>query len=91
METLEAGEVEVEQYVDVTPVRGFDTSAALIWEPRVNLQTEVELGVSSRVDLGFYLVTSSFPEGGIAPTPLVLNGAKARARIRISDPVTWAH
>ena len=59
-ETLSKGELELEAYTDVNPLRvaadPADSTAGLLWSPEYRLQTEFEYGLSDRVELGFYQV-----------------------------------
>lgn len=85
-ETLSQGEAEIEQYVDVVPLRvleGGAGSTKTVVEPRFELQTEVEYGVTDRLELGLYLVAKNAPEEAGAGAPLVFDGLKQRLRYRI--------
>src|SRR4051812_25607729 len=59
-ETLPAEEAEIEQYVDLTPVRVVDTTnpsgSATTWDQQYALQTEFEYGITDRLELGLYIV-----------------------------------
>jgi hypothetical protein len=88
-ETLSQGEAEVEQYVDVVPLRALDGSgdgrAMTVIEPRYELQTEIEYGITDRLELGLYLVAKSAPEEQGAGSPLAFDGLKQRLRYRIGN------
>jgi hypothetical protein len=83
-ETLSAEEAEVEQYVDLTPLRIADSSdtsgRARIWDQAYTLQTELEYGITDRLELGFYLVFANQAGG-----PLAFDGVKQRLRLRLSE------
>lgn len=85
-ETLSQGQAEIEQYVDVVPLRVLEGSAGstkTVVEPRFELQTEVEYGITDRLELGLYLVAKNAPEEAGAGAPLVFDGLKQRLRYRI--------
>lgn len=89
-QTMPEGHLELEQYVDVVPVRALrelpDGSAEAVTTPRYVLQTELELGVTERLEVGFYTM---FRQGASAGTPsLRFAGLKQRVRYRVSD-VDW--
>ncbi len=90
-DTTPKGQGEVEQYVDLDPVYARDASTgARARYLATQLQTEVEYGLSNRVELGLYVTlvpaSSSFqslpelPEG---------NGSKQRVRWRLADAGDW--
>src|SRR3954468_16463874 len=73
-ETLPAGESELEQYVDFTPVRATSTASPTpIWYGASQFQTEFEYGLTDRLELGIYFTfvpstpafnfTPSMPDG----------------------------
>jgi hypothetical protein len=91
-ETLPEGEAELEQYVDVTPVRALSTATGQpAWLSIFRLQTEFEYGITDRLELGLYVQyvprpseawssAPSFPEG---------NGLKQRLRLRLAEAGEW--
>jgi hypothetical protein len=88
-ETLGEGELEVEQYVDMVPVRVLNAQSAPIWVPASQFQTEFEYGITNHLELGLYVTlapalnANEFPH---APPPLTEgNGAKERLRLRLFD------
>jgi hypothetical protein len=88
--TLPAGSSEIEQYVDMTPVRTNDLSGADVTAPRAVLVTEVEYGITDRLELGMYLQFSNNP--GVSTSgdaPLHFDGLKQRLRYRFVDPGVW--
>lgn len=91
-ETLDEGELEVELYGDVTPLRvaadASDRSGARIWEPAYALQSEFEYGVSDRLELGFYQVFEAQPQDGGTNT-MTFDGFKWRVRTRLAEAGEW--
>ena len=83
-ETLSAEGAEIEQYVDITPVKIVDpedaTGNGRIWDQQYRLQTEFEYGITDRLELGLYLVLAND-----AGEPLAFDGVKQRLRYRIAD------
>jgi hypothetical protein len=92
-ETLEKGELEVELYGDMTPLRvpadpqGTATGGQL-WEPSYTLQNEFEYGVSDRVELGFYQVFEGAPQPG-GTNAMTFDGFKWRVRGRLAEAGEW--
>ena len=80
--TLPKGEAEVEQYVDLTPVRGVSTSSG---NPTTylasQLQTEFEIGVTDRLELGLYLALMPTP-ANLGETARLTEGTGAKQRLR---------
>jgi hypothetical protein len=92
-ETLPRGAVEVEQFVDVVPLRAvsFVTSDP-IWFLATQFQTEFEVGLTDRLELGLYVdfVPQPSPEyAQQVPALLEGNGIKQRLRYHLGDPETW--
>jgi len=90
-ETLSKGTLEIEQYTDVNPLRAAadpaNTAAGNVWSPAYALTTEIEYGVSDRVELGFYQVFAASPVGG--DNALLFDGLKWRVRTRLAEPGEW--
>jgi hypothetical protein len=88
--TMPEGGMEIEQYVDVIPLRVLrendDGTLDAVWSTRYVLTQEFELGLTERVELGVYLQSRQSAELG---APFHFDGIKQRARFRISDPATW--
>ena len=85
--TTAPGGFELEQYVDLIPIKVErelgDGGLESTWAMRFQLQTELEYGLTDRVELGFYL---SFVQGAAADgSPLQFQGIKQRVRWRVSD------
>lgn len=86
-ETLPEGKVEVEQYLDVVPVRVEreepDGTMKRVWSTRSVLTTELELGLTDRLELGFYL---QFDQAASGSDPaLRFDGVKQRLRYRFAE------
>jgi hypothetical protein len=93
-ETLSEGELEIELYGDVTPLRVFadasDPTGVRLWEPAYLLQSEIEYGVSDRVELGFYQVFEAQPTQSIGGTnAMTFDGFKWRVRTRLAEAGEW--
>ena len=55
-DTLPAGAVEIEQYVDLVALRAISPSSSLAeWYLPSAFQTEIEIGLADRLELGLYL------------------------------------
>jgi hypothetical protein len=92
-ETLPKGTVEVEQFVDLVPVRAasFQTGNA-IWFLASQFQTEFEVGLTDRLELGLYVSFVPQPNPQyVTQTPSLFegNGVKQRLRYHLADPETW--
>jgi hypothetical protein len=88
--TQPPGGLEIEQYVDIVGVRLAneqpDGSADSTTVPRYVLQTELEYGITDRIEVGMYFV---FRQGASVDTPGIrFQGIKQRVRWRFS-PVSW--
>lgn len=94
-DTLAAGESEVEQFVDYVPTRaiatGGERSGAPVWYGATQLQTELEHGITDRLELGLYLtwVPSAGEAYQNAPRLFTGNGLKQRLRFRLADAGAW--
>lgn len=85
-ETLSQGEAEVEQYVDIVPLRTFEAPGAsrkTVVDPRYELTTEIEYGITDRLELGLYFAAKNAPEELGANAPIGFDGIKQRLRYRI--------
>jgi hypothetical protein len=88
--TLPSGATEAEQYVDLIPVRvarelpGSTESVVAI---RSALVTEIELGITDHLELGWYF---AFEQSAAASGPaLRFNGVKQRLRYRFAEAGEW--
>jgi len=78
--TTPAGMAEIEQYIDVIPTDVVDGAGGASTRLRFDLKTELELGLSERWELGFYLVARQPADG-----PYAFRGLKQRLRGRFAD------
>jgi hypothetical protein len=90
-ETLPSGKLEIEQYADVIPVRVArelsDGTTEGVFSLRSELQTELEFGLTDRLEVGWYFV---FRQGASAGTPFLrFQGLKQRARLRLAEEGEW--
>lgn len=86
-QTLPTGKVEVEEIVDLIPMRvareNPDGTRDAVTALRSQLQTELELGITERLELGLYL---AFRQGATSDTPaLRFEGLKQRLRYRFAE------
>lgn len=87
-ETLDEGQLELELYGDVTPLRVDTPDRGRIWEPAYALQNEFEYGVSDRVELGFYQVFEGVPNQ-FGSNDMTFDGLKFRVRTRLGEAGEW--
>jgi hypothetical protein len=90
-ETLPEDSLEIEQYVDATVVRASETnpdgSEHRVWDSNYVLQTEVEYGITDRLELGTYL---QFKQDASASDPSMhFDGIKQRLRFRFAEAGQW--
>ena len=78
--TTPAGMAEIEQYIDIVPTDLAQDAGGDSTRLRFDLQTELELGLSDRWELGFYLVGRQPADG-----PFAFRGLKQRLRGRFAD------
>jgi hypothetical protein len=90
-ETLPAGESEIEQYGDFTPVRAYPAdSATPVWYGATQFQTEYEYGITDRLELGLYFTfVPTSPSFTSTPTMPNGNGLKQRLRYRLAEAGQW--
>jgi hypothetical protein len=86
-QTLPKGKVEVEEIADIVPMRVTrekdDGTQDAVTALRSELQTELEIGVTDRLELGLYF---DFKQGASASTPaLRFAGTKQRLRYRFAE------
>lgn len=90
-ETLPSGKLELEQYTDLVPVRvareNPDGTLDGVFGVRSILQTEIEYGLTDRVEVGWYFV---FRQAASATTPVLqFSGVKQRVRFRLAEAGEW--
>jgi hypothetical protein len=87
-ETLSEGELEVELYGDVTPVRVLavpnSPTQGHLYEPAYTLQNEFEYGINDHWELGFYQVFEGAPQDG-GTNSMTFDGFKWRVRTRLAE------
>jgi hypothetical protein len=88
-ETNPKGGLEIEQFVDITPVQALNQSGDITWQPKYTLTTEIEYGLLDKLELGLYLQLGNDPGGGSGTAPLFFDGVKERLRYRLADPDEW--
>jgi len=88
-DTNPKGQGEVEQYVDLVPVMAVNTNGAAQQYVATQLQTEVEYGLSNRVELGLYATLAPQAAGFEVPSLTEGNGSKQRIRWRLDDLGDW--
>ena len=84
--TNQAGQFELEQAVDITPVPTLNDQGLYQWSPRTAHTTEMEFGITDRLEGSLYLVL-----GNTESQPGVYDwhrfaGTKQRLRYRLFDP-----
>jgi hypothetical protein len=90
VDTNPKGQGEVEQYVDLVPVFALNPlTGARTQYLASQLQTEIEYGLSNRVELGLYVTVIPQAAGLTLPTLTEGNGAKQRIRWRLADQGDW--
>lgn len=93
-EQLAAGETELEQFVDYSPVRARSANGPETWLALTGFQTEFEHGLTSRLELGLYLtfvpgINTTLYSPTDAPQPLNGNGLKQRLRYQLAPSGEW--
>jgi hypothetical protein len=92
-ETLAKGTGEIEQFIDFNPVRAVNgNSGEAVWYNSMQLQTEIEYGVTDKLELALYFMfvpTVSADRFAQIPQPLIGNGSAQRLRYRFADPGAW--
>jgi hypothetical protein len=91
-ETLAEGEAEIEQYADFTPLKALSaTTGAPAWYGATQFQTELEYGITDRLELGLYVTLAPKPgESFVGAASLTEgNGIKQRLRLRLAEEGEW--
>ena len=91
-DTLAAGETEIEQYVDLTPVVATSASTGnRVWYTATQFQTEFEHGITDHLELGLYVALQPDPGSAYinAATLTEGTGFKERLRWALADPGEW--
>ncbi|HEX2687292.1 MAG TPA: hypothetical protein VHN14_11780 [Kofleriaceae bacterium] len=92
-DTLPEGKIELEQYVDLVALRAVSPVSSLAqWYLPSAFQTEIEIGLTDRLELGLYMTFVPDPGEAFANKavfPGTGNGLKQRLRYLLADPGTW--
>ncbi len=88
-DTNPKGQGEVEQYVDLVPVFAKDANGAAQQYVATQFQTEIEYGLSNKVELGLYAAVSPSVPGFDGPALTEGTGSKQRIRWRLADQGDW--
>ena len=90
-ESLRQGTGEIEQFLDFIPIRALSSAGNAIWYDATQLQTEIEYGLTDRLELALYF--TFVPNAGDRATAVPAlpegNGAKQRLRYALADPGAW--
>jgi hypothetical protein len=81
------GGLEIENYIDVNPVRVATAPAATTTQPSFDytLFTEFEYGLSDHFELGLYVVFEQTPPPDGSPASLQFDGVRQRIRWKIGE------
>jgi hypothetical protein len=89
-ETLGQGDLEVEQYVDMTPAMALDDRGQAVGYIGTQFQTEFEYGITDKLELGLYVVYVPTPSGYVGVAEMTeKTGAKERLRYVFANPGEW--
>jgi len=89
---LAEGEAELEQFVDLTPVRARSaTTGEPAWYGLTQFATEFEYGLTPRLELGLYVTLAPGAASDFADVPKAMdgNGMKQRLRYQLAEPFAW--
>jgi hypothetical protein len=91
VDTLPKGELEVEAYTDYIPVRVQTVAGNDAWYGSTDFQTELEYGLTSKLELGLYVTFAPTPgqQYFTVPTAIVGDGLKERLKYRFADAGEW--
>jgi hypothetical protein len=85
-ETLPKGSMEVEQYVDYTPIKVQDLTGKPVLYAATQFQTEFEYGITDHVELGLYAAIEPGDQNHQNVPPLTEGtGIKERLRVRFGE------
>lgn len=91
-DTLGEGQTEIEQYVDLTPVKAISASNGNpVWYTATQFQTEFEHGITDRLELGLYVTLMPSPGENYdsAATLTEGTGFKERLKLRLAEAGEW--
>jgi hypothetical protein len=91
-DTLGEGETELENYVDLTPVKALSSSGKPVWYTATQFQAEYEHGITDKLELGLYVAFQPTPDGfapGSTATLTEGTGFKERLKYRLAEEGEW--
>jgi hypothetical protein len=91
-DTLATDETEIENYVDLTPVKATSAlTGSPVWYTATQFQTEFEHGITDSLELGLYVAFQPDPGSAYlnAATLTEGTGFKERLRYRLADMGAW--
>ena len=89
-ETLGQGELEIEQFADLAALKAFNANGNPTWYAGTQFQTELEYGITNRLELGLYVVYVPTPSDYSLVAPMTeTTGAKERLRYVLANPGAW--
>ena len=91
-DTLGEGETELENYVDLTPVKAVSTqSGNAVWYTATQFQAEYEHGITDHLELGLYVAFQPDPGSGYTNTATLTEGTgfKERLKYRLAEEGEW--
>jgi hypothetical protein len=92
-DSLPEGDMEVEEYVDMTPVKALTPTSSVTGATYLatQLQTEFEYGISDRLELGLYVAVVPNPGEQYSEIATLTEGTgfKERLRLRLADEGEW--
>jgi hypothetical protein len=89
-DTLAPGQAEVEETVDLTPLRGLTANGAPTTYLSQTFQTEIEIGVAERLELALYFTFApTYPNISDPAVMPEATGIKQRIRYILATPGEW--
>jgi hypothetical protein len=92
-DTLPPGGVEIEQFADLVPLHGIDTNGNPVDYLGSDFQTEIEVGIADRLELGLYFTFAPSLAQDLSTASLARmpegNGLKQRLRYLLADHGAW--
>ena len=93
-EQLATDGTELEQFVDLTPVRASDVNGHPTWDGLIQFQTEFEHGITDSLELGLYVTYAPAQPATVStsvgnPSAVEGNGMKQRLRYKLADTGAW--
>ena len=82
-DTLAEGETEIENYVDLTPVKAISASTGNpVWYTATQFQIEFEHGITDKLELGLYLAYQPDPGEAYQDAAVLTEGTGFKERLR---------